>query len=103
MKPILMSIILNKHCFRINKTLRYLHDMFDIIYNLRGIVYRDGNHFVSRLITKDGKMWYHNGITTGSNCIFEGKLDQIPDNEWLMTSSKGFSCCKAVLVIYARD
>jgi hypothetical protein len=101
--PYLMCIILNTSGFQINETLSYLHNEFDVIYRLRGIVYGDGNHFVARLFTKDGQIWYHDGITTGSKCYFEGNLDKLPDSSWLKTASKGFSQRTATLVVYARD
>jgi hypothetical protein len=101
--PYVMCIMLNTSGFLINETLSYLHDEFDVIYRLRGIIYGDGNHFVARLFTKDGQIWYHDGITTGSNCHFEGNLDKLPDSAWLKTASKGFSQRIATLVVYARD
>jgi hypothetical protein len=64
----------------------YLYDEFDVVYRLR-VIYGDGNHFVARLFTKDGQIWYHDGITTGSNCHFEGNLDKLPDSAWLKTAS----------------
>ena len=98
--PYIMCITLNKDCFYINNTLSYLQDQSDVVYKLRGIIYGDGNHFVARLFTTDGRIWYHDGMTTGSNCVFEGNLEHLPDSEqWLMTSSKGYSYHKAVLVI----
>ena len=54
--PYVMCITLNKDSFLINEKLSYLHDEFDAIYNLRGIVYGDGNHFVVRVITRDGQI-----------------------------------------------
>ncbi len=75
----------------------------DVIYNLRGIVYGDGNHFVSHLITDDGKIWYHDGITTRSHCLPEGQLEDIPDSEWLRTSSQGYSQRRAILAVYIRN
>jgi hypothetical protein len=101
--PYIMCILLNKHGFMINETLSYVTDMFDAIFKLRGVVYGDGNHFVARLITSDGHIWYHDGMTTGSGCVAEGQLDEVPDSEWLMTSSRGYSCRKAILAVYTRD
>jgi hypothetical protein len=101
--PYIMCIMLNKSCFQVNETLNYVHDEFDVIYRLKGIVYGDGNHFVARLFTKDCKIWYHDGMTTGSNCHFEGNLENLPDTEWLKTASKGFSRREAILVVYTRD
>ena len=101
--PYLMCIMLNEDCFYISAKLTYQQSQFDVVFHLRGIVYGDGNHFVARLITKDGRIWYHDGMTTQSICILEGKMGQIPDREWLMTTSRGYSRRKAILAVYGRD
>ncbi|KAF8576669.1 hypothetical protein K439DRAFT_1309795, partial [Ramaria rubella] len=43
---------------------------------LSGIVYYDAirQHFVARIIGKQGDIWYHDGINTGPQCVFEGNL-----------------------------
>ena len=101
--PYIMCIMLNTDRFIINTSLTYFTDMFDAIFKLRGIIYGDGDHFVARVFTSDGHIWYHDGMTTRSGCIAEGHLDQVPDTEWLMTCSRGYSCRKAVLAVYGRD
>jgi hypothetical protein len=101
--PYIMCILLNDNLFSVNQTLTYPHDAFQTMFKLRGLIYGDGNHFDSRLITKDGDIWYHDGITTGSTCKFEANLNMMPDNGWLMSSSKGFHCRKAVLAVYIRE
>jgi len=101
--PYLMCIMLNEDCFYISAKLTYQQSQFDVVFHLRGIVYGDGNHFVARLITKDGRIWYQDGMTTQSICILEGKMGQIPDREWLMTTSRGYSRRKAILAVYGRD
>ena len=34
-------------------------------YQLRGIIYHDGNHFTTHVINSAGQMWYHDGTQTG--------------------------------------
>jgi hypothetical protein len=64
--------------------------------SLRGIVYwQDQNHFVSRIVTPDSMVWFHDGISTGRNCSYEGQLTQIKD----MTEWNGH---QAVAYIYAK-
>ncbi|KAF8584290.1 hypothetical protein K439DRAFT_1312539, partial [Ramaria rubella] len=43
---------------------------------LSGIVYYDAirQHFVARVIGKQGDVWYHDGINTGQQCVPEGNL-----------------------------
>lgn len=65
---------------------------------LRGIVYHGQDHFVSRIITPEGNMWFHDGITTGKHCINDGHLD--------VTNSKTLRSCQGkilVLAVYAGE
>ncbi|KAJ6458942.1 hypothetical protein C8R47DRAFT_994903 [Mycena vitilis] len=66
---------------------------------LRGIVYGGQSHFTCRLIGKDGKMWFHDGITTGRDCIPEVNFQSLPDKLVLHRCGEK----KAVCVLYARD
>jgi len=65
--------------------------------HLRGIVYLGGEHFTSRRISTRGKVWYHDGITTGRRCEDEGSVKSMND-EKLQTCKKRV----AVLAVYAQ-
>jgi hypothetical protein len=43
-------------------------------YRLAGIVYFGDMHFVTRIIRQDGQIWFHDGITTRRNLIYEGSI-----------------------------
>ena len=67
------------------------------ILGLRGTVYHGDNHFTSRFISSNGTIWYHDGITTGRQCIEERNL--------CMTNSEYFIRCKEkdfVFAVYAQ-
>ncbi|KAJ6460798.1 hypothetical protein C8R47DRAFT_993771 [Mycena vitilis] len=66
---------------------------------LRGIIYGGGHHFTCRYIEKDGEMWFHDGITTGRDCLPEIALGRVQDRLSLHRCGEK----KAVAVIYARD
>ena len=53
-------------------------------FSLRGIIYwMNQNHFVSRIVTPDSMVWFHDGMYTARNCSYEGQLTQIKDiTEW---------------------
>ncbi|KAF8579432.1 hypothetical protein K439DRAFT_1246632, partial [Ramaria rubella] len=44
--------------------------------SLVGIVYHDAfrQHYVARVIGKEGDVWYHDGINTGNECVYEGNV-----------------------------
>jgi hypothetical protein len=66
------------------------------VLHLRGIVYHGENHFTSRIISPEGAMWYHDGITTGSTCATDIGLSASIDAN--LKNCKGKSL---VLAIYA--
>ncbi|KAJ7015742.1 hypothetical protein C8F04DRAFT_985019 [Mycena alexandri] len=66
---------------------------------LRGIIYAGQAHFTCRYIERDGTMWFHDGITTGRNCLEEVKLQSLPDKLILHRCGEK----RVTAVIYARD
>ncbi len=46
----------------------------DLTYRLAGIVYFGDMHFVACIIRQDGQIWFHDGITTQRNLIYEGSI-----------------------------
>ena len=40
-------------------------------YKLRGIIYFSGEHFTSRIIARNGLVWFHDGMFTGSSLVYE--------------------------------
>jgi hypothetical protein len=51
-----------------------VHDK-DFQYRLHSIVYFGGGHFVSRVVTADGQVWFHDGIATGNSMFYDGTLE----------------------------
>jgi len=48
-------------------------------YRLRGVVYHGSYHFTARIIDSNNCVWYHDGMTTGKDCVYEGKWKDIGD------------------------
>jgi len=48
--------------------------------DLRGIVYHGQYHFTSRIISSQKQVWYHDGMTTGKTCSYDGQLNDMQDN-----------------------
>ncbi|KAJ7764347.1 hypothetical protein B0H16DRAFT_1310894 [Mycena metata] len=67
------------------------------VLKLRGIIYGGDHHFTSRYISLSGSVWFHDGITTGRSCIYEGLLSDLTNS--YMTSARGK---QAINLIYAR-
>ncbi|KAJ7746062.1 hypothetical protein B0H16DRAFT_1313801 [Mycena metata] len=56
-------------CFDVSGTMSILR--------LRGVIYGGGFHFTARYITDSGAVWFHDGMSTGRECILEGNLDNL--------------------------
>ena len=65
---------------------------------LRGIIYHGNYHFVSQIISNEGNVWYHDGMTTGSICTSKGNISSTSDQKLKFCKKK-----KLVLAIYAQD
>jgi len=68
-----------------------------VVLDVRGLIYHGDFHFTSRIIGTDGIVWYHDGMTTGSNCENDGCFDKFSSSNLLNCRRK-----KLILVIYAR-
>jgi Helitron helicase-like domain at N-terminus/PIF1-like helicase len=64
---------------------------------LRGIIYYGQFHFSSRFISSKGDVWYHDGITTGSNCVSDGPLKYMNDDQLKFCNNK-----ELMLAIYTQ-
>jgi hypothetical protein len=81
---------------KISKSITLCTDTGQVMLPIRGALYYGNGHFVSRIISPTGKVWYHDGIETKQQCIHEGDLvDYTEDN----LRFKGVKIC--VGVIYA--
>jgi hypothetical protein len=63
---------------------------------IRGAIYFTGNHFVSRIISPTGEVWYHDGIETKRQCIREGHLIDFSENSLKYHGNK-----RCVAVVYS--
>ncbi|KAJ7933431.1 hypothetical protein B0H13DRAFT_1856207 [Mycena leptocephala] len=66
---------------------------------MRGMIYGGQGHFTCRVVGKDGSMFFHDGITTGRNCIPEVNVRTVQDKLLLQKCGEKTVVC----VIYARD
>ena len=65
-------------------------------YKLRGIIYFGDSHFVARVIFDNGMVWFHDGLTTGHNLIYEGMLN----NDLLLHQCNGKNAIAAIYIMY---
>ena len=67
---------------------------------LTGIVYFNLPlaHYVARIIDKDGRVWYHDGMNTGTQCIYEGSISEFDSARLQNYTANVFAC----LLIYKK-
>lgn len=68
------------------------HSSGAIPYRLRGLIYFGEFHFVSRIIDRSGQVWFHDGMTTGSSCQWEGIIDLSSDTKWMRKAGSKTLC-----------
>ena len=61
---------------------------------LAGIIYFGTEHFTARIVDKDRGVWYHDGISTGRHCIYNGRFDRISKED--MWKVDGRSACAVI-------
>ena len=81
---------------KISKSITLTTETNPVVLPIRGAVYYSNNHFVSRIISPTGEVWYHDGIETRRQCIHEGYLVDYSEDS---LRSKGTKQC--IAVIYA--
>jgi hypothetical protein len=96
--PKLMVFEYSSSDIKTSHEIKFKTDEETIILHLRGIIYHGENHFTSRIISSEGHIWYHDGITTGSTCNSDGHLKTTTDNLLRHCQKK-----QLVMAIYAQN
>ena len=86
----------NSQDIQISKTITLKSEDGPVNLLIRGAIYYTGNHFVSRIISPTGEVWYHDGIETKRQCIREGHLIDFSENSLKFHGSK-----RCVGVVYS--
>ncbi len=58
----------------VSKSIILSSESGQVVLPIRGAIYYTGSHFVSRIISPTGEVWYHDGIETRRQCVREGHL-----------------------------
>jgi hypothetical protein len=82
--PKLITIDLHGRDIKLSKTIKVLYQDKIKSLKLRGMTYFGEYHFNARVISNEGKVWYHDGVETGSTCVADGYLSDF-SNEMLLT------------------
>lgn len=97
--PILsLSLPSEDNVISISKQITVKCEHEDVLYVLKGIVYYANAHFTSQIVTANGDVWYHDGIGTGGEILYDGKLAEMSELDLL--HRKGGN---ATLSVYSRQ
>jgi hypothetical protein len=83
--PSTLVFEINMRNIKVSKTLKFEQEGRMVVLDVRGLIYHGDFHFTSRIIGTDGIVWYHDGVTTGSNC---GDFDKFSSNNLLNCRGK---------------
>ena len=78
----------NSQDIDVSKTLTLTSEAGPVTLPIRGVIYYTGNHFVSRIISPTGEVWYHDGIETKRQCVCEGHLIDFSENSLKLHGTK---------------
>jgi len=73
---------------------------YSLVMRLCGIIYHAQEHFTSRIICKDGRVYYHDGIETKTISLFEGYFYKFSSDE-LTVFDRDSIRRRACLLVYA--
>ncbi|KAJ7044263.1 hypothetical protein C8F04DRAFT_942404 [Mycena alexandri] len=96
--PPIMMITVDCGNMLFSKSLHFDVDGRMVVSRMRGIVYGGEGHFTARYISAHGSVWFHDGITTGRNCVEEGHIDSMDLHSLAHARGK-----TALTLIYALD
>ena len=86
----------NSYDIEVSKAITLNSEAGPVNLPICGVIYYTGNHFVSRLISPTGEVWYHDGIETKHQCVHEGHLIDFSENILKFQGSK-----RCVGVVYS--
>lgn len=97
--PKIISVLINpRHNINIDKTVKIMNrNKRNTILQLRGLMYFEDFHFVSRIVDVQGKLWYNDGKAMGRISTIDGTLRSTSNDAILKRGTKIL-----VAVIYAQ-
>jgi ATP-dependent exoDNAse (exonuclease V), alpha subunit - helicase superfamily I member len=69
-----------------------------ITLDLSGLIYFGQFHYTSCITSRNGNIWYHDGITTKNKCVLQGQLKNISNGELNFNKEKELS-----FIIYTKQ
>jgi hypothetical protein len=63
---------INTRSIKVSETLKFEQEGEIVVLDVRGLIYYGDFHFTFCVIGTDGIVQYHNGMTTWSNCKYDG-------------------------------
>ncbi|KAJ7281249.1 hypothetical protein C8J57DRAFT_1056666, partial [Mycena rebaudengoi] len=94
--PLLFLSIPSTSVYSLDPILDIVSGSRPVRMSLRGVIYLGGNHFTARLISGNGDVRFHDGITTGRRTVYEGNLN---NSDFICDLQKAGSM-KAVAAVY---
>ena len=95
--PDVLVFSVSEPSIQVSKKVTFCDGYSLMVFGLKWVVYHGDFHYTARVCT-DGSVWFHDGMVSGHECIYEKRLTEFTGSE--------LSTCKGKLVslvIYARS
>jgi hypothetical protein len=94
--PKVLAFSVFDESIRVSKKISFRDGDSMVVFTLKGIVYFGDFHYTSRICT-GGSVWFHDGMLSGRQCIYEKRLSEFTDSELSTCHGKTMS-----FVFYAQ-
>jgi hypothetical protein len=94
--PKVLAFSVLDESIRVSKKISFRDGDSMVVFTLKGIVYFGDFHYTSRICT-GGSVWFHDGMLSGRQCIYEKRLSEFTDSELSTCHGKTMS-----FVFYAQ-
>ena len=95
--PEVLVFSISEPSIQVSKKVSFHNNGSLVVFGLKGVVYHGDFHYTARIFT-GGSVWFHDGMVSGRECIFEKRLTEFTGSELSICNGKS-----ATLVLYARN
>src|ERR1700722_20117737 len=78
--PKILVFSVSDRSIQVSKNISFHDGDSLVVFGLRGIVYYGDFHYTARVCT-NGSVWFHNGMVSGRECIYDKRLTEFTGSE----------------------
>jgi hypothetical protein len=93
----ILAFDVNSVNMKLSRKIKFVDNDKTTALSLRGIIYHGDFHFTSRIVSSDGSVWFHDGMTSAHTTVLDGNIDDLGSQELSVCKGK-----KLVLALYSQ-